>query len=85
MILKLGLHCARKYYWDCSNNDDGLTLTYLKLRSNLARQKWKLLYYLETFVAIGLEIDYSIQVYKFIKFNECQSYYLAFAEGHSNF
>ena len=36
MNLNVGMqHCVHEYYQICSNNDPGLTLTYLTARSNL--------------------------------------------------
>ena len=61
------LHYVCVYYQDCSIYDLGLTLTYFTPRSYLvtsafAWAKVKIMYFLETIGAIGLNVGLSIQI-----------------------
>ena len=62
MTLKLDMqHWVLEYYQDCSNDDPGLTLTYLTARSNLVPyafvwEKLKTMNVLETIVVYDVKV-----------------------------
>ena len=68
MTVKLGMpHWVLEYYQVCSNDDPGLTLTYLTARSNLVpyafvRDKGKTIDFLENFVVYYLKQQQMIEV-----------------------
>ena len=63
MALKLGMqHRVLKYYQDCSNNDPGMTMTYITARSNLGSyafvwEKGKTMDFSETIVVYDVRVD----------------------------
>ena len=86
MTLKVGMqHWVLEYYYICSNDDPGLTLTYFTARSNLVPYafvwvKGKTMDFSETVV------DYDIKVGRFSQLNEyiyLYEYQTDKGQGHS--
>ena len=58
MTLKLDMqHKVREYYQHRSNYDNGLTLTYFKPMSNLAKEKVTIIYFSKTIAALRVGQD----------------------------